>query len=141
MTEHSEKDAFLLPMVLLTLCPQSLERLWTEVTSKECRLCTQWRGKERSLEFHEWWKGHRHECHANFEGCSGSMDVSGILNIFQRSFETHSMRYVEFLGDKESKVDKLLAEDDYGNVAIKKLECVGQIQKRLRSCLCSLKGD
>ena len=27
--EHGEKEVFLLPMVLLPLCPQSQERLWT----------------------------------------------------------------------------------------------------------------
>lgn len=65
---------------------------------------------ERSPEFHEWWEGHQHECQANFEGSSGSMDASGILNIFQRSIESHSMQYVEFLGDGDSKAHKLSME-------------------------------
>lgn len=112
-----------------------------EVMSKECRQCVRWRGKERSPEFHEWWEGHQHECQANFEGSSGSMDASGILNIFQRSIESHSMQYVEFLGDGDSKAHKLLAQQAvYGNVSIEKLECVGHVQKRLGSCLRSWKG-
>ena len=108
--------------------------------SKECRQCMQWRGKERSAEFHEWWDGHQHECHANFEGSSGSMDASGILNIFQRSVEGHGMRFVEFLGDGDSKAHKLLVQEAvYGDVDIEKLECVGHVQKRLGSRLRSLK--
>ena len=108
--------------------------------SKECMQCMQWRGKERSAEFHEWWDGHQHECHANFEGSSGSMDASGILNIFQWSVEGHGMRYVEFLGDGDSKAHKFSVQEAvYGDVDIEKPECVGYVQKRLGSRLHSLK--
>ena len=70
-----------------------------EVISKECKQCVQWMGKERSPEFEEWWKKHQHQCHVNFEGFSGSMDATGLLNIFQRSIKNYGIRYVEFLGD------------------------------------------
>ena len=123
--------------VLSTVTGKALD---CEVMSKECRQCMQWRGKERSAEFHEWWDGHQHECHANFEGSSGSMDASGILNIFQRSVEGHGLRFVEFLGDGDSKAHKLLVQEAvYGDVDIEKLECVGHVQKRLGSRLHSLK--
>ena len=78
----------------------------------------------------------------NFEGFSGSKDATGLLNIFQRSIENHGIRYVEFLGDGDSKAHKLLLQETvHGNVEVQKLECVGHVQKRLGSCLRSLKRD
>lgn len=111
-----------------------------EVMSKECKQCVQWMGKERSPESEEWWEQHQHQCHANFEGSSGSMNATGLLNIFQRSIEKYGIRYVEFLGDGDSKAHKLLLQEAvYGNVEVQKLECVGHVQKRLGSRLRSLK--
>ena len=111
-----------------------------EVMSKDCKECKLWRGKEGSHAFQEWWEGHQHKCHINFEGSSGSMDSSGLLNIFQRSLEQYGLHYLEFLGDGDSKAHKLLVEEAvYGDVEVKKLECVGHVQKRLGSRLRSLK--
>ena len=111
-----------------------------EIMSEECRLCMPWRGKEASPEFQDWWEGHQHECHANFSGSSGAMDGAGLLTIFERSIEKHSARYVEFLGDGDSKAHKKLVEEAvYGEVVVEKLECVGHVQKRLGSRLRSLK--
>ena len=68
------------------------------------------------------------------------MDATGLLNIFQRSIENYGIRYVEFLGDGDSKARKLLLQEAvYGNVEVQKLECVGHVQKRLGSRLRSLK--
>lgn len=48
--------------------------------------------------------------------------------------------YTEFLGDGDSKAHKLIVEQAvYGDVEVKKLECVGHFQKGLGSRLCSLK--
>lgn len=111
-----------------------------EVMSKDCKECKLWRGKEGSHAFQEWWEGHQHKCHTNFEGSSGSMDASGLLYIFQRSVEQYGLRYLEFLGDGDSKAHKLLVEQAvYGDAEVEKLECVGHVQKRLGSRLRSLK--
>ena len=66
------------------------------------------------------------------------MDGIGLLTIFERSIEKHSACYAEFLGDGDSKAHKKL-EAVYGEVVVKKLECVGHVQKRLGSRLPSLK--
>ena len=85
-------------------------------------------------------RGHQHECQANFSGSSGAMDAAGLLNIFQRSIEKHGFRYVEFLGDGDSKAHKKLVEEKvYGEIEVETLECVGHVQKRLGSRLPSLK--
>ena len=88
-----------------------------------------------------WRGGYQHKCHNNFEGLSGSMDANnGLLNIFERSVEQYGLRYLEFLGDGDSKAHKLLVEQAvYGDVEVETLECVGHLQKRLGSRLRSLK--
>ena len=111
-----------------------------EVMSKECKECMVWRSKEGTVEFQEWWEGHQHLCQANYFGSSGSMDASGMLAIFERSVQNYSVRYTEFLGDGDSKSHKLIVEEAvYGPVEVRKLECVGHVQKRLGSRLRSLK--
>jgi len=68
------------------------------------------------------------------------MDATGMLSIFQCSVENYSVRYTEFLRDGDSKAHKLIVEQAvYGDVEVKKLECVGHVQKRLGSRLRSLK--
>ena len=110
-----------------------------EIMSKECRLCMPWRAKEATPDFPDWWEGHQHECQANFSGSSGAMDAAGLLAIIQRSIEKHNARYVEFLGDGDSKAHKNLVEKEiYGAVPVEKLDCVGHVQRRLGSGLHSL---
>lgn len=68
------------------------------------------------------------------------MDANGLLNIFQRSVEQYGLRYLEFLGDGDSRAHKLLVEEAvYGDIEAEKLECVGHVQKRLGSRFRSLK--
>lgn len=123
--------------VLSTITGKALDR---EIMSKECGECKLRRGKEGTEEFDEWWEQHQHKCHANFAGSSGSMDSAGMLAIFERSVQQHNTRYVEFLGDGDSKAHNLLIQENvYGEIDISKLECVGHVQKRLRSRLRSLK--
>jgi hypothetical protein len=111
-----------------------------EVMSKECRECITWSSKKGSEEFEHWWEGHQHNCHANFEGSSGAMDAAGCVRIFERSVEQHSLRYVEFLGDGDSKAYNEITESlVYGEKPVTKLECVGHVQKRMGSRLRSLK--
>ena len=112
----------------------------TEIMSKECRTCLINTRKEGTQEYDEWWESHKSECQKNFQGSSGAMDPAGCVSIFKRSVEKNDMRYTNFLGDSDSKAFKQLQEDKvYGEKTIKKLECVGHIQKRMGSRLRSLK--
>lgn len=91
------------------------------VMSKDCKECKLWRGKEGSQAFQQWWEGHQHKCHTNFEGSSAARDANGVLHIFERSVEQHDLWYLEFLGDGDSKAHKLLVEEAvYGDVEVKK---------------------
>ena len=68
------------------------------------------------------------------------MGAIGMLSIFQCSVENYSVHFTEFLWDGDSKAHKLIVEHAvYGDVKVKKLECVGHVQKQLGSRLQSLK--
>ena len=66
------------------------------------------------------------------------METVGAKRVFERSVDRHNMRYVNFLGDGDSK-SYLTVKDTYPSIEIKKLECVGHYQKRLGTRLRNLK--
>ena len=112
----------------------------SEIMSKECHTCLINTRKEGTKEYDEWWEGHKAQCQVNFHGSSGAMDAAGCVSFFKRSVDRSGLRYTHFLGDGDSKAFKQLKEEKvYGENVIKKLECVGHIQKRMGSRLRSLK--
>ena len=111
-----------------------------EVMSKECFACMHNQRMKSEEEFTEWWEDHKNECHANFQGSSGAMDSEGCVRIFKRSVEKHGLKYVEFLGDGDSKAYSRLEEEQvYGDTKVTKLECIGHVQKRMGSRLRAMK--
>ena len=60
-----------------------------QIMSKECAECKLRRGKEGTEEF------------------GSNISTDAMLAIFQRSVEQHNIRYVEFLGDGDSKAHNL----------------------------------
>jgi hypothetical protein len=84
---------------------------------------------------------HKEVCGANYQGASGGMEVAGAKTLCNRSEEKLGLRYTKYLGDGDSKgFMSVLESKPYGNnVEIKKLECVGHIQKRLGTRLRNLK--
>jgi len=84
---------------------------------------------------------HKGDCSANFNGTSGAMEVAGAKAIFERSLIKHNLRYINYLGDGDSKAySEVVAASPYGSdVEITKLECVGHVQKRMGTRLRTLK--
>lgn len=84
---------------------------------------------------------HETSCAANYLGTSGGMEVHGALEIFRRSEELNGARYVNFLGDGDSKAfDSVKEAKVYGDdVDFRKLECIGHVQKRMGKRLMTLK--
>ncbi|GFU60715.1 uncharacterized protein TNCV_2754651 [Trichonephila clavipes] len=83
---------------------------------------------------------HNENCKANHFGNSGSMEVSGAIEIFQRSESLHGLRYTKFLGDSDSRAYKAVNEmQPYGDNGIEILECVGCVEKRMGTRLRALK--
>ncbi|GFY27548.1 uncharacterized protein TNCV_2071651 [Trichonephila clavipes] len=61
------------------------------------------------------------------------MKVDGMLRIFNRSEKLHNLKYSNYIGDGDTKTFNALSEnkpygDDY---LIQKIECVGDVQKRM----------
>lgn len=84
---------------------------------------------------------HDSNCRANFHGNSGAMESHGAVTIFERSKSLHSLRYVKFLGDGDSRAYKAVCEaKPYGDeLSIEKLECIGHVEKRMGTRLRALK--
>ncbi|GFW99569.1 uncharacterized protein TNCV_3418021 [Trichonephila clavipes] len=85
-------------------------------------------------------KMHNKNCKANHFRNSGSIEISGTIEIFQRSESLHGLRYTKFLGDGDSRAYKAVNEmQPYGDIGIEKLECVGYVEKRMGTRLRALK--
>lgn len=69
-------------------------------------------------------------CQANYKGNSGSMEISGVTEIYKRSnAPSNPAQYTNFLGDGDSKSFEVIkGKKPYGHaVVIKKMECIGHI--------------
>ncbi|CAH2086841.1 unnamed protein product [Euphydryas editha] len=100
-----------------------------------CKLCESWKNKLDTAEYEEWKEEHikTNQCTANHIGPSGNMEVSSIIEMFKRSIVKHGLRYMNYIGDGDSKTySGLLKAQPYGeDFVINKKECVGHVQKRM----------
>ena len=74
------------------------------------------------------------------------MEAAGAVQMFQRSISFLNLRYTGYIGDGDSKAHQcVVATAPYGDQGIKKLECVGHVQKimgtRLRNFTQSFRGQ
>lgn len=85
---------------------------------------------------------HKDSCTANYQGTSGGMEVSGAIEVFSRSERDFGVRYLEYLGDGDSKGFAAVNEKKiYGeDIEISKLECIGHVEKRMGTRLITMKG-
>ena len=69
---------------------------------------------------------HELNCVINHHGSSGSKEVDGLIECFQGPEKDRKLRYIDYLGNGDSKsfleISKL---DIYPQKQVKKLECVG----------------
>ncbi|GFV72343.1 uncharacterized protein TNCV_638051 [Trichonephila clavipes] len=65
------------------------------------------------------------------------MEVDGIKEIFQRSVPQRNAKYIKYIGDGDTKTFPELQRT--APYSIKKVECVGHIQKRMGARLRKLK--
>ena len=79
-----------------------------------------------------------HKCRTNFEGSAPNMETIGAKRVFERSIHKNSLRYSEFVGDGDSKGFSTV-EKIYQGIQVKKLECIGHVQKRVENRLRKLK--
>ncbi|KAJ8891762.1 hypothetical protein PR048_004315 [Dryococelus australis] len=83
---------------------------------------------------------HKEACSVNYKGTSMGMEVSGVVNIFNRSIPQYNVRYTNYLGDGDFKGHKSILQTAlYGDKTVSKLECLEHIQKRMGTRLKSLR--
>lgn len=110
------------------------------VKSSYCKACEIWKERQDDAEYEEWKEKHEKICQINHEGSSGKMEVDAIKEIFARSLQLYGVKYINYIGDGDSKTFKsVVASKPYGDdVEIQKKECIGHVQKRmgtrLRKC-------
>ena len=111
-----------------------------EVMSRYCKCCKHHEKLKKSnpAKYQKWFRIHKKNCRINHVGSAGAMEVTGARRIFARSVQKRGLNYTEYLGDGDSKgFDVVSAEKPDSN--LKKLECVGHVQKRVGTRLRNLK--
>lgn len=110
------------------------------VKTKKCTACDTWDKKKDSVDYNEFID--KHDCPTNHTGSSGSMEAAALIEIFSTSEAFNGIRYIEYLGggDMKSHHD-IMAADPYPGMTVKKLECVGHVQKRVGNRLRALKNS
>lgn len=111
------------------------------VKSSYCSACSLWKNKTNSLEYEAWYEDHEEECTKNHEGSAGKMEVDAVTEMFLRSEEKFGVKYVNYIGDGDSKTYKaILNVNPYGEeTPVVKSECVGHVEKRMWSRLQNVK--
>lgn len=109
-----------------------------EGMSSKCRAChLKSKLNPTSAEFMEW-KANHTQCQANYTGSAGGMEAVGLYRMFERAERSRQLKYVDFYGDGDSK-SHAAVKDIYGPNSVRKLECIGHVQKRVGCRLRKLK--
>ena len=102
------------------------------VMSNYCKSCRYWASKKGSDKYNNWQSDNH--CCAYHKKSSGSMESAGAAAIFASSNEKWRLIYKSYLGDGDTSSYKDVVNagpyEEYGIVPIK-LECVGNVQRRL----------
>ena len=109
------------------------------VMSKSCKKCSVWEKRKNNPDYdYDQWKAEHFksdQCEINHLKSSSAMDAAGAVDIFSRSIKKNGPIYNEYLedGDSSSYSEVVSSEPykEHGNIAPRKLECIGHVQKRL----------
>ena len=86
-------------------------------------------------EFKAWYATHRNECNRNFDRTSGGMEAAAGEQLWERSLE-RGFRYTTIVADGDAKTYKHLCDRRiYGDVVLKKEECINHVAKRLGTAM------
>ena len=109
------------------------------VFSLYCQCCSYARrrfGGRETQDFKDWFETHSNECNRNFDGTSGGMEAAAAEMLWERSVERHRFRYTTIVSDGDAKTFKHLCDRRvYGDVELKKEECINHVAKRLGTAL------
>ena len=115
--------------------------IYYRIRMKNCKICQSWEGREDSGEYEEFISAHELNFDTNHHRPAGSVDDDELIKCLKVTEKNRKLRYINYLGNGDSKsfleISKL---DIYPQKQVKKLECVGHIQKRLGSRMRKLKS-
>ena len=74
----------------------------------------------------------------NYKESAGGMEPEGARRIFSRSLKRHKVRYTDLYGDGDSKSHETV-KNIYRGIIVRKLQCVGHVQKRVGNRCLKLK--
>ncbi|XP_036147677.1 uncharacterized protein LOC118647257 [Monomorium pharaonis] len=112
-----------------------------EVKSKYYKVCEFWQKKEGTAEHEEWFKSHKNECQCNHKGSAGKMEIDAVVEMFQRSEHLHNVKYVNYVGDGDSKIFKgILDAEPYNDISVQKRNAF-LTQKRMGTRLRNFKKN
>ena len=111
-----------------------------QLYDRVCYSCCKWpeeRKESHPEDYEEFWTTHKHVCTANFSGSSQCMESAAAVEIWKRSISNHSLVYDTYIGDGDSfSFKNLVKADPYnGTVQVRKEECLGHVQKRVKKHL------
>ena len=96
--------------------------------TKTWKACQSWESCKDTEEYEKFITNH--DCDVNHEGSSGAMEATGLVECFMSSVQDQKLRYINYIGDGDSKpYSDIVPKDPYNGKEVKKLECVGHIQK------------
>ena len=89
----------------------------------------------RTGEFDNFMSFHSEECLINHQGSSGA-----IVECFGSSLDKYNLMYTEYLGDGDTKsYHDIVNSKPYDDIPVMKLECIGDIQKRVGARLLKMR--
>ena len=105
-----------------------------------CNKCLSWPQERRTNnteEYAAFMSDHKSTCPANFSGTSQGMEGAAAVEIWRRSVDKNQLVYSTYVGDGDSSSFKnLLNSDPYKGIeTVRKEECLGHVQKRLKKHL------
>ena len=110
--------------------------------TKKCSQCTAWESRKGTEAYEEFMSTHNDDCDINHVGSAGAMESAGIVECFGLSMEKYKLRYTEYLGDGDTKsYHDVVKSDPYNGREVKKLECIGHIQKRVGARLLKMRKN
>ena len=105
--------------------------------SKNCKQCSAWKrryqdGAIPEEEYGDWFATHADFCDINTSVSAPAMETEAAVKLWNRSVESHGLKYTTFIGDGDSKgFNAVVKAKPYDDTDIVKEECIGHIQKRL----------
>lgn len=111
------------------------------VKNSVCKACD--RKNKNDENYIEWFEQHQEECSLNHVGSADKMEVDAIKEMFSASEEKFGVRYLNYIGDGDSKTYKAILDlNPYGDdFLVTKSECVNHVKKRMGTRLRNVKKN